>query len=131
MQYLGHERGFRLLYQSIHGDWGSYFYSLFHVAELLLDVLEPMLPRWFFLPLLTRGWLFASVIPFKNSLIAIVSGGYVGIMPPGPAIFSSSVNVSRGTEVMLLLLWNGIAAFMGLLCILWSLHLSSEFYQLP
>ena len=52
-------------------------------------------------------------------------------MPPGPTIFSSSVNVPRGAEVLLLLLWYGIATFMGLLFILWSLHLSSEFRQLP
>ena len=52
-------------------------------------------------------------------------------MPPGSAIFSSSVNVSGGFEVLVLLMWNGIAAFMGLLCILWALHLSGEFCQLP
>ena len=36
-----------------------------------------------------------------------------------------------GTEVLLFLLWNGIAAFTGLLCLLWVLHLSGEFRQLP
>ena len=49
---------------------------------------------------------------------------------PGSAIFSSSVNVSEGVEVLLFLLWNGIAAFTGLLCLLWALPLSGEFYQL-
>ena len=52
-------------------------------------------------------------------------------MPSGSAIFSSSVIVSGGTEVLLLLLWYGITASMGLLFILWSLHLSGEFCQLP
>ena len=33
--------------------------------------------------------------------------------------------------MLLLLLWNGIAAFMDLLCLLWALHLSGEFCQLP
>ena len=33
--------------------------------------------------------------------------------------------------MLLLLLWYGIAAFMGLLFIMWSLHMSGEFRQLP
>ena len=33
--------------------------------------------------------------------------------------------------MLLLLLWYGIAAFMGMLFILWSLHLFGEFRQLP
>ena len=33
--------------------------------------------------------------------------------------------------MFLLLLWYGIAAFMGLLFIMWSLYLSDEFRQLP
>ena len=125
------ERGFHLLYQGIHGDWGSTFYSLLLVAKLLLDVLEPLLPRLFPLPLLIRSWLITSVIPARHPLVATIPGGYVGIMPPGSAIFSSSVNVSEGAEVLLFLLWNGIAAFTGLLCLLWALPLSSEFRQLP
>ena len=52
-------------------------------------------------------------------------------MPSGPIIFFSFVIVSGGAEVLLLLLWYGIAASMGLLFILWSLHLSGEFCQLP
>ena len=48
----------------------------------------------------------------------------------GPAIFSSSVIVSRGAEVLLFLLWCGIATSMGMLSNLWSLHLSAEFRQL-
>ena len=125
--YPGCELGFRLLYQSIHGDWGSTFYSLLHVAELLLDVLEPLLPRLFPFPLLIRGWLITSVVPAKHPLIATISGGYVGIIPRSSAIFSSSVNFSRSAEVLLFLLWNGIAAFTGLLCLLWALPLSGEF----
>ena len=78
-----------------------------------------------------RGRLFTSIIPVKRSFISIVSGGYVGIMPSGPAILSSSVIVWGGAEVLLLLLWYGIAASMGLLFILWSLHLFGEFHQLP
>ena len=74
------ERGFRFLNQSIHGDWGSTFYCLLHVAELLLDVLEPLLPRLFPLPLLIRGWLITSVVSARHPLIATISGRYVGLM---------------------------------------------------
>ena len=125
------KRGFRLLYYSVHGDWGLNFYRLLHVAELLLDILKLLLPRSFLLSPLMRGQLFTSIVPVKRSFVMTVSEGYVRIMSSGPAIFSSSVSVSRGAEVLLLLLWYGIATFMGLLFTLWSLHLSSEFCQLP
>ena len=101
------------------------------MAELLLDILEPLLPRSFFLSPLIRGRLFTSILPVKRSFVLTVLGGYVRIMPSGPAIFSFSVSDSGGAEVLLLLLWYGIAAFMGLLFILWLLHLSGEFHQLP
>ena len=127
MQQSSRERGFRLLYQRIHGNWGSTLHSLLHVAELLLDVLEPLLPRFFPLPLLIRGWLLASVVPARHSLIATIFEGYIGIMPPSLAIFSSFVNASGGVEVLLFLLWSGIAAFTGLLCLRWPLYLSGEF----
>ena len=127
MQHSSREQGFRLMYQSIHGNWGSTLHSLLHVAELLLDVLEPLLPRLFPLPLLIRGWLLASVVPARHSLMATISKGYIRIMPPGLAIFSSSVNASRGWEVLLFLLWSGIAAFTGLLCLRWALYLSGKF----
>ena len=107
------------------------FYSLLYVAKLLSDVLEPLLLRLFPPPLLIRGWLITFVVPTRHPLIATISRRYVGIMPPGPAIFSSFVNVLRGAEVLLFLLWNGIAAFTSLLCLLWALHLSGEFRQLP
>ena len=89
----------------MHGDWGSTFYNLLHVAELLLDVLELVLlldvlelvlPRLFPLPLLIRGWLITSVVLAWHPLIATISRGYVGIMPLDSTIFSSSINVSGG-----------------------------------
>ena len=66
------------------------------MVELLLDVFEPLLPGLFSLPLLMRGWLFTSVVETRHPLIVTIFGGYIGIMPPGPAIFSSSVNVLGG-----------------------------------
>ena len=70
-----------LLYQGVHGDWSSTFYRYFHVADFLLDVLEPLLPR----PL----------------LVAILSGGLVRIMLPGVASFSFSIRFSTRVEVLL------------------------------
>ena len=99
--------------------------------ELLLDILEPLLPRSFLFSSLTRGRLFTSIVSVKRSFLSIVPKEYVGIMPSSPAIFSSSIIVSGGAEVLLLLLWYGIVASMGLLLILWSLHVSVEFHQLP
>ena len=101
------------------------------MAELLLDILEPLLPRSFLFSPLIWGRPFTSIVPVKRSFVLIVFGGYVGIMPSGPAIFSSSVIFSRGAEVLLFLLWCGITTSMGLLSTLWSLHLSVEFRQLP
>ena len=96
-----------------------------------MDILEPLLPRSFLFSPPVRSRLFASIVPVKRSLVSIVSGGCVRIMPSGLTIFSSSVIVSGGAEVLLLLLLYGIAASMGLFVILWSLHLSGEFRQLP
>ena len=101
------------------------------MAKLLLDILEPLFLRSFLFSPLMRGRLFTSIVLVKRSFVSTVSGGYVGIMPSSPAIFSSFVIVSGGAEVLLLLLWYGIVASMGLSFILWSLYLSSEFRQLP
>ena len=105
--------------------------SFMCMAELLYDILEPLLPRSFLFSPLIWGRPFTSIVCVKRSFVLIIPGGYVGIMPSGPTIFSYSVIVSRGAEVLLFLLWCGIAASMGLLSTLWSLHLSVEFLQLP
>ena len=76
------------------------------MAELLLDVLEPLLPRSFPYPLLIRGLL--------HPLIAIISGGCVGIMLLGSVGFSFFVNVSRNVMVLFFFLRNGTAAFAAL-----------------
>ena len=78
-----------------------------------------------------KGRLFTSIALIKRSFVSIVFGGYVEIIPFGLVIFSSSVIVSGGAEVLFLLLWYGIAASIGLLFILWLLHLFGEFCQLP
>ena len=44
VQHPACERGFILLYQGIHRDWSAALYRFLHLAELLLDVPEPLLP---------------------------------------------------------------------------------------
>ena len=74
VQHPGGEWRFDLLYQGVHGDWSSALYCFLHVADFLLDVPEPLLPR----PL----------------LIAILSGGLVRIMLPGRLV-SPFMSASR------------------------------------
>ena len=78
MQHPGGEWRLGLLHQGFHGDWSSAFYRYLHVADFLLDVPEPLLPR----PL----------------LIAILSGGLVRIMLPGVASFPFSSASRRGSR---------------------------------
>ena len=80
VQHPDGEWGFGLFYQGIHGDWSSAFYRYLHVADLLLDVPEPLLPR----PL----------------LVAILSGGLVRIMLPGVVGFPFSIRFSTRVEVL-------------------------------
>ena len=80
VQHHGGEWGFDLLYQGVHGDWSSAFYRYFHVADFLLDVSEPLLPR--------------------SLLIAILSGGLVWIMLPSVASFPFSIHFSTRVEVL-------------------------------
>ena len=123
MQHPGCERGFYLLYQSIHGDQISAFYSLLHMDELLLDVSEPLLPRSFSYSLPIRGWFITHVFPTRHPLIAVLSG--VGL-----ASFSFSANVLRKVVVLLFVLRMGTPAFAGLSRPLWALHLFGEFLKL-
>ena len=44
VQHPGCELEFSLLHQSVHRDWSSAFYRFLHMAELLLDVPETLLP---------------------------------------------------------------------------------------
>ena len=80
-----------------------------HVADFLLDVPEPMLPR----PL----------------LVAILSGRLVRIMLLGVASFSFSVCFSARVE-MLLFSGNRVLVFSGLSCLLGASYFPSELFQL-
>ena len=86
-----------LLYQGVHGDRSSALYRFLHVANFLLNVSEPLLPR----PL----------------LVAILSGGLVRIMLPGVASFSFFTRFSTRVEV-LLFSGNRVLDFPGLSCLL-------------
>ena len=81
VQHPGGEWRFSLLYQGVHEDWSSALYRFLHVADFLLDVPEPLLPR----PL----------------LVAILYGGLVRIMLHGVASFSFSIRFSTRVEVLL------------------------------
>ena len=97
MQHLSGEWIFGLLHQAVHGDWSSAFYRYLHVADFLLDVSEPLLPR----PL----------------LVVILSGGLVRITLPGAASFPFSIHFSKRVEV-LLFSGNRVLVFSGLSCLL-------------
>ena len=80
VQHPDDEWEFKLLYQGVHGDGSSAFYLYLHVADFLLDVPEPLLPRLL--------------------LVAILSGGLVRIMVPGVASFPFSILFSTRVEVL-------------------------------
>ena len=105
MQHHDYEWGFGLLYQGVHGDWSSAFYRYLHVANLLLDVLKPLLPR----PL----------------LIVILSGGLVRIMLPGVASFPFSIHFSTRVEVSFSS-GNRVLGLSGLSCLLGASYLPGE-----
>ena len=63
-------------------------------------------------------------------LIAILSRRLVRITLPSFASFSLSICSSRRVEVLLLFLGEGVWAFSGLSCLLGTLHLSGELFQL-
>ena len=107
MQHPGGEWGFGLLYQGIHEDWSSAFYCYLHVADFLLDVPEPLLPR----PL----------------LIAILSEGLVRIMLPDVASFPFSIHFSTRVEV-LFSFGNRVFGLSGLSCLLGASYLPDELF---
>ena len=107
VKHPGGEWGFGLLYQSVHGDWSSAFYRYLHVANFLLDVPEPLLPR----PL----------------LVAILSGGLVRIMLPGVASFPFSIRYSMRVEVSFSSN-NRVLGLSGLSCLLGASYFPGELF---
>ena len=104
-------------------------YCFLHVAELLLDVPEPVLPQPLLCLLLTKDELIAFVVPTLPLLIAILSGGLVRVMLPGVTSFSFSICFSTRVEV-LFFSGNRVLAFSGLSCLLGALYLPDELLQL-
>ena len=124
VQHPGCEWGFGLLHQSIHRDWSSAFYLFLHVAELLLNVPEPLLPQPLPCLMLIKDGPIPSVVPTMPLLIAIFSRGFVRIMLPNLASFPFSICFSRRVKVLLFFLGNGVSAFSGLSCLLGALYFS-------
>ena len=107
VQHPGGEWEFGLLYQGVHGNWSSAFYCYLHVADFLLDVPEPLLPR----PL----------------LVAILSGGLVVIMLPSVASFSFSIRFSTRVEVSFSS-GNRVLGLPGLSCLLGASYFLGELF---
>ena len=128
MQHPGCEWGFGLLYQGVHGDWSSTLYCFLHVADFLLDVPEPLLPRPLLCLLLIKDGPIAFVVLSLPLLIAVLSRGLVRIMLSSVASFSFSIRFSTRVKV-LLFSGNWVLAFSSLSCLLGSLYLLGELLQ--
>ena len=128
VQHPNCEWRFGLLYQGIHGDWSSALYRFLHVADFLLDVPKPLLPRPLLCLLLIKEGPIAFVVPVMPLLIAILSEGLVRIMLSGVASFSFSIRFLTRIEV-LLFSGNRVLVFSGLSCLLGVLYLPGELLQ--
>ena len=98
------------------------------MADFLLDVPEPLLPRPLLCLMLIKDGSIAFVVPAMPLLIAVLSGGLVRIMLPGVASLSFSIRFSTRFKV-LLFSGNRILAFSGLSCLLGELYLPGKFLQ--
>ena len=128
VQHPDCEWGFGLLYKSVHGDWSSALYCFLHVANLLLDVPEPLLPQPLLCLLLIKDGPITFVVPALPLLIVVLFEGLVRIMLPGVASFSFSISFSTRVEV-LLFSGNWVLAFSGLSCLLRALYFPGELLQ--
>ena len=99
------------------------------MAELLLDVPKPLLPRPLLCLLLIKDGPIAFVVPALPLLIAILSGGLVRVMLPGVTSFSFSICFSMRVEA-LFFSGNRVLAFSGMSLLLGALYLSGELLQL-
>ena len=99
------------------------------MADFLLDVPEPLLPRPLLYLLLIKDGPLAFVVPAMPFLIAILSRGLVRVMLHGVASFSFSIRFSMRVQA-LLFLDNKVLAFSGLSCLLGVLYLPGELLQL-
>ena len=129
VQHPGCKRGFSLLYQGVHRDWSSALYCFLHVAELLLDVPEPLLPLSLLCLLLIKDGPISFVVPVMPLLVAILSEGLVRTVLPGVTSFSFSISFSMRVEV-LFFSSNRVLAFSSLSRLLRALYFSSELLQL-
>ena len=114
------------MYQGVHRDWSSALYRFLHVAKLLLDAPEPLLPRP--LPYFLLDEPITLVVPAKSLLIAILSGGFARIKLPNLASLSFSICFLRRVEV-LFSSGNSVLAFPGMSHLLRALYLPSELLQ--
>ena len=109
MQHPGSEWRFGLLHQGVYGDWSSALYRYLLMADFLLDVLEPLLPR----PLLV------AILSGVCSLVWLVSHS-LSASRRGSRCCSSRVTgfwsfraccVSRGRRICLVSCSNSFSKF--------------------
>ena len=130
VQHPGCEWGFGLFHHDVHRDWNSALYCFLHMTKILLDVLQPLLPRPLLCLLLIKDGSIAPVIPVMPLLIAIFSKGFIRVVLPSVASFSFSIYFSRRVEALLCLWGNGVLASSGLSRLLGELHMLGELLQL-
>ena len=97
--YPGLKWGFSLLHQGIYGNGSSAFHSFPHVAKLVLDVSEVLLPQPFPYIRLIKDGSIAYVVPTGNPLIVVLSWGLIRIVLLSLTSFSFSVSFPRSVMV--------------------------------
>ena len=107
----------------------STLYCFLHVAKLLLDVPEPLLPQPLLRLLLMKDGPIAFVVPAMPLLIANFSGGFVRGMLPSVASFPFSICFLMRVEV-LFFSGNSVSTFSGMSYLLGALYLPGELLQL-
>ena len=123
MEHLYCERRLSLLHQGVHRVKSSAPYNFLHAAELMLEALEPLLPRSLPFSLLMGVQFVVSNMPPECCFVALLSRGSGWSVPPGLARFRFCFNTSRSARVWLPFVTGDVTAFLSLPRLPRSLHL--------
>ena len=130
VQHFRSERRFGLLYQNIHSVWGAPFDDLLHMAKLLLEVSESLLPcllsyyRW------GSMRLHALSASSAYRLVFFPYRGWWWAVSPGLTGFRLCLGIPGNNVAMSSLMWGNVVAFPILTLFLGVLHLSGELFYL-
>ena len=130
VQHFWSERRFRLLYQSIHSVWGAPFDDLLHMAELLLEVPESLLPCLLSYYQWGTMWLRALTASSVYRLVPFPYRGWWWAVSPGLTGFRLCFGISGNTIVVSSLVWRNVVAFPSLTFLSGVLRLSGELFYL-